>query len=78
MVALAVDSGREAAFSLGGLACLLVAGTLITVVVVTRPDWPDWSALRRWMWRLGTVAGAVCALAGGGLIAADAVPNLDR
>jgi hypothetical protein len=65
-----VNAAREAAFAIGGLACLVVAGMLITSVLLSRQDRPNWSGMRRAVWRLGALGGAVGVLAGAGLIAA--------
>jgi len=65
-----VNAAREAALAVGGLACIVVAGTLITAVFRTRQARLDWSGSRRALWRLGGIAGTVAVLAGVGLIAA--------
>lgn len=75
-----VDGGREVAYALSALGCLVVAWILITVVAVTRSQRIDWSRLRRFMWGLGGVTGVILALAGvafGGLWAAGADWSLD-
>jgi hypothetical protein len=70
LVVATINGSREVVFALSALACLVVGGMLVWLIVLTRNHRPDWTGRRRAMWALGALVGSLITLAGVGFVAA--------